>query len=95
MNRLRSVLLEFYPQALIAFPNLRHKAALAVLGAASTPALGKTLTKRSWRYCTAADGATTPRSSSRSCVTCTRSTSASQSRLNSPSGMPCWRCSPS
>lgn len=46
MNRLRSVLLEFYPQALIAFPNLRHKAALAVLSAASTPALGHALTKR-------------------------------------------------
>lgn len=46
MNRLRSVLLEFHPQALVAFPNLRHKAALAVLGAASTPALGKALTKR-------------------------------------------------
>lgn len=46
MNRLRSVLLEFYPQALIAFPNLRHKTALAVLSAASTPALGHALTKR-------------------------------------------------
>lgn len=46
MNRLRSVLLEFHPQALIAFPNLRHKAALAVLSAASTPALGKSLTRR-------------------------------------------------
>ena len=46
MNRLRSVLLEFHPQALVAFPNLRHRAALAVLGAASTPALGKALTKR-------------------------------------------------
>ena len=46
MNRLRSVLLEFHPQALITFPNLRHEAALAVIGAASTPALGKTLNKR-------------------------------------------------
>ena len=46
MNRLRSVLLEFHPQALIAFPNLRHKAALAVIGAAPTPALGKALNKR-------------------------------------------------
>ena len=46
MNRLRSLLLEFHPQALIAFPNLRHKAALAVLSAAFTPARGKTLTSR-------------------------------------------------
>lgn len=46
MNRLRSVLLEFHPQALVAFPNLRHKAALAVLGAAWTPALGKAPTRR-------------------------------------------------
>jgi len=30
-SRLRSVLLEFYPQALQAFPNLKHKAALTVL----------------------------------------------------------------
>ena len=34
------------PQALIAFPNLRHKAALAILGAAFTPARSKALTKR-------------------------------------------------
>ena len=33
-SRLRSVLLEFYPQALQAFPNLKHKAALTVLAAA-------------------------------------------------------------
>jgi transposase len=45
-NRLRSVLLEFYPQALAAFPNLLHKAAQAVLAAAPTPALGARLTPR-------------------------------------------------
>ena len=45
-NRLRSVLLEFYPQALRAFPNLQHKAALTVLGAASTPEQGSRLTNR-------------------------------------------------
>lgn len=45
-SRLRSVLLEFYPQALQAFPNLKHKAALTVLTAASTPELGSRLTAR-------------------------------------------------
>ncbi len=45
-NRLRSVLLEFYPQALQAFPNLKHKAALTVLAAAPTPELGAKLTAR-------------------------------------------------
>lgn len=43
-NRLRSVLLEFYPQALQAFPNLQHKATQAVLAAAPTPAAGAKLT---------------------------------------------------
>lgn len=47
ISRLRSVLLEFYPQALQAFPNLKHKAALAVLAAASTPTQGKQLSRRS------------------------------------------------
>jgi len=45
-SRLRSVLLEFYPQALQAFSNLKHKAALTVLTAASTPELGSRLTAR-------------------------------------------------
>jgi hypothetical protein len=46
VNDLRSVLLEFYPQALQAFPNLKHKAALTVLAAAPTPAAGQRLTRR-------------------------------------------------
>ena len=46
VSRLRSVLLEFYPQALQAFPNLKHKAALTVLAAAPTPAAGQQLTRR-------------------------------------------------
>ena len=46
VSRLRSVLLEFYPQALHAFPNLTHKAALTVLAAAPTPAAGRQLTRR-------------------------------------------------
>lgn len=46
ISRLRSVLLEFYPQALQAFPQLKHKAALAVLAAAPTPKQGKKLTRR-------------------------------------------------
>lgn len=44
VSRLRSVLLEFYPQGLQAFPNLQHKAALTVLAAAPTPARGMKLT---------------------------------------------------
>jgi transposase len=46
VSRLRSVLLEFYPQALQAFPNLTHKAALTVLAAAPTPASSRQLTRR-------------------------------------------------
>ena len=45
ISRLRSVLLEFYPQALRAFPQLKHKAALAVLAAAPTPGQGKRMTR--------------------------------------------------
>jgi hypothetical protein len=37
IGRLRSVLLEFYPQALQAFPNFKHKAALTILAAARPP----------------------------------------------------------
>lgn len=46
VSRLRSVLLEFYPQAIKAFPNLQHYAATAVLAAAPTPAAGRRLTSR-------------------------------------------------
>lgn len=46
VSRLRSVLLEFYPQAVKAFPNLKHKAALTILAAASTPEAGLKLTRR-------------------------------------------------
>lgn len=46
VNRLRSLLVEFYPNALAAFPNLTHKAALEVLGAAPTPAIGAKLTAK-------------------------------------------------
>jgi transposase len=45
-NRLRSILLEFYPQALHAFPNLLHKATQTVLAAASTPTQGARLTSK-------------------------------------------------
>lgn len=45
VNRLRSLLVEFYPQALCAFSNLTHKAALEVLAAAPNPAAGLKLTK--------------------------------------------------
>lgn len=45
-SRLRSVLLEYFPQALRAFPNLKHKAALTILASASTPELGTKLTRR-------------------------------------------------
>jgi len=46
INRCRSVLMEFYPQALQAFPNLKHRAAHAVLAAAPTPTSAKKLTRR-------------------------------------------------
>lgn len=46
VSRLRSVLLEFYPQAVKAFPNLQHYAATAVLASVPTPAAGHTLTSR-------------------------------------------------
>jgi transposase len=46
VSRLRSVLLEFYPQALKAFPKLKHHAATTVLAAAPTPAAAATLTRR-------------------------------------------------
>jgi len=46
ISRLRSVLLEFYPQALQAFPNLKHRAAITVLAAAPTPAAAAKLTRR-------------------------------------------------
>ena len=46
VNRLRSVLLEFYPNALKAFPVLTHKAAIEVLGSAPSPAHGLKLTHK-------------------------------------------------
>lgn len=46
VSRLRSILLEFYPQALQAFPNLKHKAALTVLAAAPSPEDAQRLTRR-------------------------------------------------
>lgn len=45
VSRLRSALLEFYPQALQAFPNLKHRAALTVLAAAPDPAAASKLTR--------------------------------------------------
>lgn len=46
ISRLRSVLLEFYPQALAAFPQLKHHAATAILATAPTPAAAMKLTPR-------------------------------------------------
>ncbi|HET9870982.1 MAG TPA: IS110 family transposase [Propionibacteriaceae bacterium] len=46
LSRLRSVLLEFYPQAVKAFPNLKHHAATAVLAAAPSPNAAASLTRR-------------------------------------------------
>ena len=46
ISRLRAVLLEFYPQAVKAFPKLQHHAATTVLEAAPTPAVGQRLTRR-------------------------------------------------
>ena len=46
VNRLRSVLLEFYPNAIKAFPVLTHKAAIEVLASAPSPAHGLKLTQK-------------------------------------------------
>ena len=45
VSRLRAVLLEFYPQALQAFPNLQHHVATTVLAAVPTPAAAGKLTR--------------------------------------------------
>jgi transposase len=45
-NRLRSLLRDYYPQALVAFPNLTHRAAASVLRAAPTPQAAAQLTSR-------------------------------------------------
>jgi len=46
LSRLRSLLLEFYPQAVKAFPNLKHHAATALLAVAPSPAAAGRLTRR-------------------------------------------------
>src|SRR5256714_13671618 len=46
MNRLRCLLRDYYPQALVAFPNLAHRAAASVLRAAPTPHAAARLTPR-------------------------------------------------
>lgn len=46
VNRLRSLLSEFFPNALKAFPVLTHRAALTVLAAVPTPAAAAKLTHR-------------------------------------------------
>jgi hypothetical protein len=46
ISRLRSVLLEFYPQAIKAFPKLKHHAATTVLAVAPTPGAASKLTRR-------------------------------------------------
>jgi transposase len=46
INRLRSLLRDYYPQALAVFPNLTHRAAASVLRAAPTPQAAARLTPR-------------------------------------------------
>ncbi len=46
MSRLRALLHDYYPQALVAFPNLAHRAAGVVLHAAPTPQAAQRLTPR-------------------------------------------------
>lgn len=46
VSRLRSVLLEFYPNAVTTFANLKHHAATAVLAAAPTPEAAAKLNRR-------------------------------------------------
>lgn len=45
VNSLRSLLREYYPAALVAFDDLDHRDALAVLGRAPTPATGRRLSR--------------------------------------------------
>lgn len=45
ISRLRAVLLEFYPQAVKAFPKMQQHAATTILAAAPTPAAGQRLTR--------------------------------------------------
>jgi transposase len=45
VNQLRSMLREFYPAAIVAFPKLHTPEALAVLAIAPTPTLGRALSK--------------------------------------------------
>lgn len=46
ISRLRAVLLNFYPQAVKAFPKMQQHAATTILAAATTPAAGQRLTRR-------------------------------------------------
>src|SRR5262249_51418910 len=46
VNRLRSVLLEYYPNAVGAFPNLTHRTALTILAAVPSPAQAAHLTAK-------------------------------------------------
>jgi transposase len=46
ISRLRAVLLDFYPQAVKAFPKMQQHAATTILAAAPTPAAGQRLTRR-------------------------------------------------
>jgi transposase len=46
VNRLRSVLLEYYPNALHAFPNMTHRAALTIIAAVPSPAHAARLTMK-------------------------------------------------
>jgi hypothetical protein len=44
-SQLRSILLEFYPQALKALPTLTHRAALSILAVVATPSQGRKITR--------------------------------------------------
>lgn len=46
VSRLRAVLLDFYPQAVKAFPKMQQHAATTILAAATTPAAGQQMTRR-------------------------------------------------
>jgi hypothetical protein len=79
ISRLRSVLLEFYPQAVKAFPQLKHHASTTVLAAASTPGAGQKLTRRRVkRCCTDSADATTPGSLTKSWPTSRRPRASQQ-----------------
>jgi transposase len=96
VNRLRSLLSEFFPNALKAFPVLTHRAALTVLAAVPTPAAAAKLTHRRVVALLRRSGeATGPVWPTRSSPISQRPRCASYPSSKRPSGRPSVASSPS